>query len=732
VAVLRLLAAGRARTGETAGALAALAQLLDLDPQPESLDRVDTELSVSRPRLAQALLAELLSSAKPEERDQIDQAVAARLAAARASNDPEKLIPALRAFLDAFGCHPLAEDARDALSQGLLSTGNLLEAELHLLELADSSVEARAAAATARLALMLVKTDRPDHAAIYYAQLAGRWADVVCLDGKTGKQLVAELRDGSLVRAALAPPAAWPTGRVDVASDRSLSRPGGPANRRPVELRGESGPFFADGSLALDEQSWELIGRDALGAERFRFGLTSGESTRPTRQWNGGVPFPQVNGVFVGRGGSGNVRTETAAARGHLLVVASRSQLTALDTLYRNYSQMGPVLWSLDLSQQGSPSTVQNARTVNSFWGPPRAVPLDGLGREIGSLVSPVTRGGVVLQQFRELVCVDPLTGVRKWRRENVPQGSELFADDELLLVFPPGENRALVVRMLDGELLSERKVPSRELRVTALGRLLLAFRTEAGRPVLALRDLAADKDVWTQPCEAGCKAALLGSRAVGVRDANGNFRLWSLPEGKLLAQLSMPEPREVKAIYLIDAGATAIVATDMGVAPGWSPPAVGAHAVLVTGKLYAVDLAKGGFAWPKPFEVATHGLPLLQPRDVPLLTLFSQSGQAVAGGQRITGRVSAIDKRNGQEVYQTDDLPTNYAAPIEITGNLADRTVALSFPSKVLTLRLTDQPPPKAGEAPKVNVNKAIEAGIRAIFGPRQFDNPDEEDPFR
>ena len=59
------------------------------------------------------------------------------------------------------------------------------------------------------MAALLMSASRPEEAAVYYRRLATEWADVPCLGGKTGKQIIADLpadspesRAGRIVRLA--------------------------------------------------------------------------------------------------------------------------------------------------------------------------------------------------------------------------------------------------------------------------------------------------------------------------------------------------------------------------------------------------------------------------------------------------------------------------------------------------------------------------------------------------
>lgn len=736
-ALLRALAAGQVRQGDAAAALAPILELADQAAEQQTLDRVDDSLSLRRERAARALLAELLTAAKPADRAAIDAAVAQRFAAARAVQDVDALVRSLRRFVETFAPHPLADDARVELAERLIGTGNLLEAELNLLDVAAAADEVQARAAQARLALLLVRSRRPEHALPYLRRLAGPWAGVVCLEGKTGGQLIADLPADSPARQALAPPADWPSGRVD-SSERIVAR--GTVSfptRRTLALRAPLDPLLARSSLVFDDATGDLLGRDPLGVEYFRANLGATGGTRRSREL---VNFANPNIQFAQAARYSQApAADAAGARGHLLVATVGTRVAAVDTLFRGDAGNAGSLW---MQQQTDLAALQarGGKQLAPFWGPPSAVPTDAAGREVGTPLGPVTAAGVCVQRFRDLECVDLLTGQPRWRRENVAQGSELFGDDELLFVLPPGERAALVLRMLDGELVGEREVPPRELRMNTFGRRALAWRVEGERAVLALRDLWTGRDVWAEPFAANSKSTLLDDVEVGVLEPNRQFRLLRLADGRTLLKQAIPDAplpanvrKEVAAIYLFAAGEQVLLLLDHGTKEGFSPPTPVSGSVLVGGNLFALARATGALAWAAPVPVPSHGLLLDQPRDVPLLVFASVTTQGTPGTQRIAGRLLAIDKRTGRKAYENDNHSSmNYTSTLEVRGNRADHTVVLASNSKEITLRLSDQPWPKEGEQSKIDVNKAIESGIRAIFkplAPREIDL--DEDPF-
>ncbi len=302
----------------------------------------------------------------------------------------------------------------------------------------------------ARLAALFDEARRPELAVIYYRQLSGPLADVVCLDNKTGKQLAEGLPADGPVRKLLAGVKPWPAGRVvpKEGGSRTLSAA---HHQRSFDLNihGQTGPFFSDMNVTLEPQQQTIVGEDGLGNERFKAVLHETGSRR-VYGWNGvnGFNNPALNYVSV---------------NGNLLLLWMGHQVLAIDTL-RGGEGGSRVLWSQDLNEQVPGVQVQQGFhqiPVNVPWGLPRFVAKDAYGRLIGSM-GPVNFDGVCFQRFRELTCADPLTGDVMWTRKNVPVGSDVFGDEELLFVAPPDGGEALVVRALDGELLGRRPVRPR------------------------------------------------------------------------------------------------------------------------------------------------------------------------------------------------------------------------------------------------------------------------------
>ena len=399
---LRLVAAGLKQSGETLAAYDAYISLLNEPSDPgatgsrDKLEPAGEGLRVRRQRWIQSELGDLRAHAAPADVEQLDQRVAARLQSAIDADS----IEALEQFLEVFGTHPLAAAARERLVSQLTGAPSLIQRELLLRRLAQSPDENQARAAVARLAALFDEALRPDLSVFYYRQLRDQWADIPCLDGKTGAQLIDALPVDAPVRKLLADTAAWPRGLVTAKEGGSRSL-GNNHHQRSFVLNtlGPVAPFFvrhhrrARSAAAVDH-------RPRWPGDRAIQGPTS-EPDPHRGYWNGSGfnNIPMLNYV---------------RSSGNLLVMWTGQHVTAVDTL-RPGINLKRVLWSKDLAEQvpGLPTQGGYHQTpLNAPWGglPPRLVAQDAYNHLIGNM-GPVNFDGICFQRCRDLNCIEPRTG---------------------------------------------------------------------------------------------------------------------------------------------------------------------------------------------------------------------------------------------------------------------------------------------------------------------------------
>ena len=716
---LRLMAAGFEAAGELPAALEHYLKLVDVEADQHEPAAVSKVLSVRRDRWIQARLAGLRDGAPSEFRPQIDRAVEARLQAAIKTGTAESL----KRFLHCFGNQAAADQARRELVALLVKSKHLLEAELLLRQKERSGDPARVASAVAETAELLRGAGRADDAAVYYRRLAGELADVVCLDGKTGRQLVEALEpEGDVARLLGAAPA-WPVGRVDVKAGTPTPARRTYHGRFVLSYDGSPRPFFSDTTVLFDQNRRMLLANDALGKERWKPVSMLKPGTNPN--------------LFLAH----NRGLTRASVEGHLLVLSMGAMIQAFDTLGSPAGEGPRLIWSQNLTDSGignlGMGQMGGLRGINLFQIQQMRWARHHRGRN--SALGPVTDDFVCFQRLRHLSAVDSVTGQTLWTRSDVPPGSELFGDSQHVFAVPPDQPYAMVIRALDGKLLGKRDLPKFELTglaipdepadedeivrempfrqycIATLGRNLLIWRPDGQQHKLALFDLWQQKDVWqARNFDAGAKYALVGHEAIGVLEPNGHFVLVSLPDGRTMIESTVrPEPSLV-GIYVLHLQDQYFLVAHSPQRPGTtvrpSQPLPGTlYGPIASGRVYAFD-AQGKVQWPKPVEVERQQVLLSQPSRLPVLTFASQVYQRRSNGSgSYHVSVLCIDKRTGRKVCE--EKFANSTGIFELYGDPEKKTVDVVTQRNRVTMTFTGEPlPPETEERKETEKEKKKE----------------------
>ena len=677
VMLLRLIAEGQQKSYQHLEAFESYLKLVNLELGDSELFVINSKLSVRNDRYIQAQFVALRQAASPDERAVMDQEIEARLAALgeRAS------VGELYRFLSHFGGNPAADVARRSLALQLLEGDSPLECEMLLGQLARSSDAEHRRAATAMMAELLRSAGRPKHAAMYYSRLASEFSQDVSLRGKTGEEIFADLPEDDPVRNAMGDRLGWPTGKVTATkpAERAVEQ----RNRRQfveVALRGDRGPFFSQTFISLDQRTPLIVGRDGLGKVDFRSTLH-------------GQRMPKVNS---------NSNYFYGLASGHLLLISLGDQVVALDTLGSAGEQRDRVLWQEDVvgkipgTQFGSQPVSGKKNKVPG--GRPRFRAVDSKERTVGVL-GPITQNGVAFQSQGNLKCVDPLTGALLWTRTDIPSGSELFGDDELLLVIPPDALEAQVYRMRDGTSLGSCQVPPESERMAFLGRRILQASTPPLQRnyELKLIDPWKNVDIWSRSFASRPRTWMVDDDVIGTMETSGKFVLLSLADGQaLIDELLEPEP-SLGAIYLMRSSDQYLLITN-GQAPPRSnnrrvlPASRNPSTPLVSGHVYAFDRQTLKPMWPVPATISQRSLSLSQPRELPVLTFVQHF--VPNNNQRQRKRktsVLCLDKRTGRKLYATELTIAN--GPYRLLGDKAEKTVSFVTASSAFKLKFSDEP---------------------------------------
>lgn len=684
VRLLRLMADGLQSQGKRREALAAYLRLADPTLGPLGLDRIGPKSTARRDRLVQAGLKSLVEAADAAERESIDQAINERLSAAVAAAGP---VP-LRDFLRYFGGLPRGDStwgdaAREHLADRLATGGAWLEAEGLLRQSEQSSDEARRRGAVARLATMLTRAGRPEDAAGYYRRLETEWPEAVCLDGKTGRQLVAEAEQDARLAQRLRASDTWPAGLVESSTNE---RPTPPTQYFPAELQGSRDLAAGGFTIELTQDRQSLLGRDGNGLPLWRGALTD-----PSGQM-----LASINPTVL-----------QARCAGHLVLVSMGQHILAIDTLADAAAGVGKVIWMRELGESlpGIPlQTGVQVRQMELPWGQRRNVISDAFGRSVGGL-GPITSSYFCVQRGRDLSALDPLTGEVLWVRQDIEPGSEVFGDDDLVFVVPPNDTEALVLRGLDGLELGKRAVAPANHRLVALGRRIVNWDSGDMRETFRMIDAWSEAEIWRRDFASGSKAFQLGEQVLAVVEPEGRFALVNLADGRLLIDSPIePEP-QLTDVFLMASPTRWLLFTNRffpnhqnGVSI--HPLPNGFNNPLINGLAYGFDRESGEKVW-GGVPIDKQGLALVQPTELPIVVLASRIYERRAPRTGSTAPFTSIlclDKRNGRIVHH--ERFEGHIAVIETAADPQQNKIDLKLQSKSVTLNFTDQPLPPPEEA--------------------------------
>jgi tetratricopeptide (TPR) repeat protein len=698
--LLRLMAGGLHKSGQLVPAFEAYLKLVDLAVEPDEPERVDSGLSVRRDRWVRARLAELQAAANVDEQRQIDSALEKLLRQCVEAKDGNRL----KNFVLYFGYHPAADLARGTLATRAIEADppQWLDAEHWLRQLERSADPAHAREATARLARLFAETGHPADAAVYFSQLTGPLADEVCLDGKTGRELATALKGADQIAGLASGADTWPRGKV------VFKKEDGQAvthmRSAPIEFRGSPGPFFQRSTVEIDTnvQQQMLVGRDALGREQWRLSIKDRNDSN-----NFGFSANYLR------------------ADGHLVLMSLGFQLVAIDTL-GTPSSPARVLWRQDVNEPlaGLPRNIGiNFRPMPMPWGGgQRLQAFDVNNRPMGN-TSPLSSEFIAFQRTRNLIAVDPFTKDELWTRQDIPPGSDLFGDDEVLFVvpaMPANATEATVYRTLDGEAIGRREVPPSDQRVLTIGRQVLTWEVGGAPGTLRLFDAWKQLDVWKQKLDARARFWPVGDEALAVMEPSGHFMVLSLPDGKATIDAELDKEPSLADIYLLRSPHIDVVITNRSSPRGnvnmAAMPGQAGMGVVVNGAAYGFDRRTRERLYKQPLN--QKGLLLGQAAELPVV-VFAATMQRIRGQQQPKGELACLDKRTGRMVFQQEMEPANM---VDVACDPDSHEVMLRTPSSSYRLKFTDEPldPPPANDKNEKKTSAAAGAGraMSRVFG--------------
>lgn len=692
--ILRIEAQGMLQAGQRLAAAESCLKLYQLAGNPKEMLAIGRDHRTAISRWVESQLALIWRESTDEERVTLRGLVDGEIAKLGAEPRGESL----ERFLAFFGTLPPTEALRLRHARELALAGQSLEAQQLLLDLARSADPAVRREAVGRIASQLHEAGLHSLAHQYDAELAGPLANEVLFDDVTGAALLERWRGANGDD-----PAGWPTGRVKVGMLPTTPSMGARTRMAMLPVRMErNDSILGLSSAQLGIRGGEVAVADNYGREFFRANVESE---------NHGV-YRQAGSIY-------------GASRGNLLVISLGQQLVALNTLSSTDALAPSVLWRANLVtnlsyDQAYSADVAGANAVRpGTYRPLR--PVNEEGKWIG-VIGPITSRGVVFQDQRRLLCLDPTSGEVRWSRTDVPLGCELFGDDELVFACEPGQSQASVYSAIDGRLLGERELPPFREQLTAAGRNLITWKVAGAQAELASTDAWSGETIWKQSFDSGAAVDVELGRYVAVADSNGRVVVVDGDDGATLVDYVAPEPRRIDEVHLRLGRDDMLVLARGPQTMNRGPLVQGfsmQDAPVVTGSVMLFDRRDGSMQWNRPAEVERQAYPLNQPIDLPFL-LFAGQMTPEGNGSRPVTTVLVLDKATGRTLMRREDLgPNNGGQCVARISDAAQHQATIETAGKTILLQFTDERrPPEPPALAEVEAERKLGwGGVMGIF---------------
>ncbi len=624
---------------------------------------------------SQGRIRAMIDSARPEERQPLEDRIAASWKEIQSASDLEKL----RNFVNVFGSlFKVGKEARLQLAERLMEESDpqaLLDAERQLYLLRSPTEEpALAARAVEALARLNTRKGLLKDAAYYYRLLRRDYGNVPVIDGKTGSDIFDEqATDKRLLPFMDEPDRLGSGGRpIKVSSEQG----GFPFQNQTYQLGqvGEKLPYFQENQLVVryTPHSLKVLDR-ASGEERGNVPLTA----------------TMFQTLAFGNGQSSSIKFPFFNL-GHLVVLPLGNMVFGIDPINRK------VLWEKNLSAGSlssgpGPGLNQMVQlTVDPKDGSILVPYADGWVQRLGT-TGPL-QGNVICLQTRDgLIGLDPVTGRPLWTRSDVSSRSHIFGDEQILYVVEMNQdNKATSTRALrayDGVSIRVSDFAAiYNKRVAQAGRTLAVTESNAEGMTLQLHDVSTGQEVWKGTFKAG--ALLLKSEEpelTGMVEPDGTVRVVNLRTHKEVLTSRLADPKHLlgaqqvwlladhQDYYLAVNGQANAQVPGVGGVQSCLMPGTGLRAIPVNGMVYCFSGGSGKMRWYYPMEHQM--LVLEQFRELPFVLFaarqYSQNGFALGRVGNANVAVRSIQKSNGKliGILNSSSNPTFHALTVDARG---------------------------------------------------------------
>lgn len=570
--------------------------------------------------------------------------------------------------IEALGFHPGAQEARLRLARQQFDGGKILAAELLWRNVWQEGDDAQRAQAAARLAQLLQGRGAIVESARFYRELNDAFADAPCLDGKTGRQLIAELpADGDVARQ-LSTGDLFPSTKPKVEVAAKNEQPPEASSTMiymPLRPAHDGSPLAPNLFVAIDQRNRKLFGCDATGVRRWAVELASPQNANVLGLQNQG--FAECRAV------------------GHLVIAWLGSRVFAVDP----WTDGGKVIWTRELmgddpNRWWRLGQFQRRMQIMAVGGPTQA--------ELGAHFT-ATRRYVAFQESRLLTAVDPLTGATLWMRDDLPPGCELFGDARHLVAIPPDKSEMRVYRATDGAELRRHETPGKGKRIVTVGASWVTFDAEGAEAKLERFDLVEGRSVWQRTFAKQAKATAIDDSQLGVLEPSGKFVALAVDDARIHLETALDRMDDLESVVAMRNDRDYYVIANRAEPKSDVPFGVNRRQpghLRVDGVMYAIEVGTAKRRWQRAIE--DQSIVVCHPTAAPVFVLLHrrQKVTPVGNGGWTSAppvlHLSLLDRRSG-EVLHTAEFKNGYDVSFRMNTDPAKREFVFQNAQQLVTL---------------------------------------------
>ena len=498
----------------------------------------------------------------------------------------------------------------------------------------------------------------------------------------------------------------WPLGQVDVTQSQEAAEVGDVLNKSTqIRLIHSKNSGFPHATLEHTGQS--IILRD-------QFGAPIGDAISIDLE---GAKHPHLTNYF-------RLRSHSAFLISRILLLQTNHSLTAFEICEpadgehrllwattddriihprQNFSNQTPSTSLERLLRPLGPLPLQSKVAVELSNHQIQRIPTFRIGNPQRTGVPVISGTTLELRHIR--------TGEILWRRRNIPVGSEVFGDSEVLCITGRDGKKSQILSMTDGHLISCHDLPPRQNRLSASGKHLLVVNpTDPGtieNMQLAVLDVRDNSQHIVCKCPPSARGLIVDDDIFFVVTQDGNLTAIDIAAGRTKFTTTLQEMptgfQQLRCLawqdsYILFAirkenrqdekrfnGIDAI--NRFGTGPG--------QLKAESSTIWSISQLTGDMMWSQPASIQRHIVQTPQPTGLPTLIFgrrlrMANTSTGQGGNYRGRYRLSllCLDKRTGSLLHIDDKLrmepdQNTSTAELSVRGDAVNSTVEMRILSR-------------------------------------------------